>query len=60
MNALKARKRDHILKYSNETKYYVALNKCYNQLVAVCNRNVCLEVSSLLVTSYKRTPLQNF
>ena len=60
MNALEARKRDHILKCPNETKYYVALNKRYNQLVAVCFRDVCQEVSSLLVTSYKRTPLQKF
>ena len=33
MNAVKARQKDHVFKYLNETKYYVALNKY--QLVAV-------------------------
>ena len=60
MITVKAHKRDHIFKYTNEVKYDASLKKFHDQLIVVCFCNMRRGVFSVSVTCYVRIPSQVF
>ena len=60
MITVKAHKRDHIFKFTNEVKYDASLKKFHDQLIVVCFCNLRQGVFSVPVTCYVRLPSQAF